>query len=104
MAPPLDQIRDAVLSHAHPRRIVLFGSQARGDARPDSDYDLLVIEDGTPEGRFERLVSLRRAMPKIDASIDLILTDEEEWRRWSGGLNHLFARAAREGKVLYECP
>ena len=29
----------------HPRAIILFGSQARGTSRPDSDYDLLVISD-----------------------------------------------------------
>ena len=26
-------------------RLILFGSQARGDARPDSDWDLLVVLD-----------------------------------------------------------
>ena len=40
-----------------PERIYLFGSKARGDAGPDSDYDLLVIvpNDAPPERRRSRL-------------------------------------------------
>ena len=98
----LDALRDAVVAHIQPRRIVLFGSRARGDARADSDYDLLVVEDRPKEGRMKRWVDLRFALPEVGCGIDLVLTNEEEWRRWSGGLNHLYARASREGKVLYE--
>jgi predicted nucleotidyltransferase len=36
-----------------PERILLFGSIARGEAGPDSDYDLMVVvPDNTPPGRF----------------------------------------------------
>jgi uncharacterized protein len=47
------QIADAY----HPLRIYLFGSKARGDAGPDSDYDLLVvvIDDAPPELRKSKL-------------------------------------------------
>ncbi len=40
-----------------PERIYLFGSKARGDAGPDSDYDLMVIvsDDAPPERRRSRL-------------------------------------------------
>ncbi|MEW6776372.1 MAG: nucleotidyltransferase domain-containing protein, partial [Bdellovibrionota bacterium] len=34
-------LRDA----ARPRRIILFGSHARGEARPESDVDFLVVEE-----------------------------------------------------------
>ena len=100
----LDALCKAVVEHSRPRRIVLFGSQARGDAGPDSDIDLLVVEDAGKEGRMKRWADLRFALPDVDRGIDLVLTNEEEWNRWSGGLNHLFARASREGKVLYERP
>jgi uncharacterized protein len=34
-----------VVDYFRPRRIVFFGSRARGEAGPDSDIDLLVILD-----------------------------------------------------------
>jgi predicted nucleotidyltransferase len=56
---------DAVLAEAvrrlveayRPERVYLFGSVARGDAGPDSDYDLLVVvpDDAPQERRRSRL-------------------------------------------------
>lgn len=46
----LDQIVATIMSRFHPRRLYLFGSRARGDARPDSDYDFLVEVDRASEG------------------------------------------------------
>ncbi|MCW5773490.1 MAG: nucleotidyltransferase domain-containing protein, partial [Rhodospirillaceae bacterium] len=44
---------DAVVAYFKPRRVILFGSHARGTARPDSDYDLLVVtEDDAPAERL----------------------------------------------------
>ena len=41
----LGELREAVTSHYGHRLacIVLFGSRARGEACPDSDYDVLVV-------------------------------------------------------------
>jgi uncharacterized protein len=36
---------DPVIDHFKPQRVILFGSQARGEASRDSDIDLLVIVD-----------------------------------------------------------
>src|SRR5690349_12149324 len=39
------ELLDRVVSYFHPRRVILFGSQARRQNGPDSDFDLLVILD-----------------------------------------------------------
>jgi hypothetical protein len=39
--------------------IVLFGSQARGDAKEGSDYDLFIVADGLPPKPFKRVLFIR---------------------------------------------
>src|SRR6202035_2310656 len=46
---------------ADPVKIVLFGSRARGDAGPDSDFDFLVVERD-PTDRHAEMVRLGRAL------------------------------------------
>ena len=47
LVPP--ELLDRVVAYFHPRKIILFGSRARGEAGPDSDFDLLVVvDDDTP--------------------------------------------------------
>jgi predicted nucleotidyltransferase len=42
---------EPVVEHFKPQRVILFGSRARGEARRDSDIDLLVVvdDDAPPE-------------------------------------------------------
>lgn len=55
--PVLAEIVRRLVEAYHPERIYLFGSNARGDPGPDSDYDLMVIvpDDAPQERRRSRL-------------------------------------------------
>jgi predicted nucleotidyltransferase len=46
------------------RRVLLFGSHARGEARPDSDVDLCIVADGATE-QLKAAEKFRRAMVGI---------------------------------------
>lgn len=48
--PVLAEVVRRLVEVYHPDRIYLFGSVARGDAGPDSDYDIMVVvPDGAPK-------------------------------------------------------
>ena len=84
-----------------PVRIYLFGSKARGDAGPDSDYDLLVVvpDDAPPERRTSRLAYL--VLWGTGTAADVLVWPR---RRFDSRLHlkaSLPATVQREGKLLH---
>jgi len=87
----------------NPLKIVLFGSRARGDARPDSDIDLLVIEESDLP-RYRRSAVYRRALVGLFPSKDIVVWTPAEVLEWANVPNAFITTALDEGKVLYERP
>jgi predicted nucleotidyltransferase len=82
---------NAALAEVQPRpgRVLLFGSRARGDARPDSDLDLLVVMPQatlTPQERQQALRLLRAALRplRLSVGVDLVVVGEEDAERLAG--------------------
>lgn len=96
-----DEIVRRIVDAIHPQRIILFGSRARGDARPDSDLDLLVIADSS-EPRYRRAAPLYGALSDILIPMDILVYTPQEVEEWSGVRQAFVTTAVREGKVLYE--
>lgn len=90
----------ALAEGAHPQKIVLFGSYARGDATADSDLDLLVIEDEVPD-RAREMVRLRRLLRPLRIPADVLVYSAEEVQRWGSQPGSALYWALREGKVVY---
>ena len=93
-----------IVDEVDPEQVILFGSRARGDAGPESDVDLLIIEsEPFGDGRSARAESVRlsQALAATPVATDLLVYSREEIERWRGSLNHVAARALREGRVLY---
>jgi uncharacterized protein len=100
----LRRLVDIIVREADPEAIILFGSRARGDARPDSDIDLLVIERepfGPGRSRMKEAARLYRALGDLPASKDLLLFSRDEVAGRRSMPNHVVARAYREGRLLY---
>jgi predicted nucleotidyltransferase len=85
----------------HPERIYLFGSTARGESGPDSDYDLMVVvPDSTP-------VSLRdsgrayKAIWRLGLATDVLVWTHSDFEERLPLKASLPSTIAREGKLLY---
>jgi len=50
--------------------LVVFGSVARGEARPGSDIDVLVVIRGLPKGRFKRLMAFYEVEEGLEPLLD----------------------------------
>ena len=83
-----------------PDQIILFGSQARGTAKPGSDVDLLVIMPVTGSKR-EKRVEMRVALHDFTVPKDILLATPEEVLRDKDLVGTIIRPALREGKVLY---
>jgi uncharacterized protein len=99
--PILVRVRQALndMYGAQIERIVLFGSRARGDARPDSDYDLAVFLTSLPDrwAELDRLAALRvRLLDETGAFLDAIPYSADA----RGERSPLMAEIRRDGLEL----
>jgi uncharacterized protein len=96
----IDRLVQRIVKKFRPEQIILFGSQARGDAGPDSDIDLLVVM--AVEGSVrEKGLEIHLALPAIPIPVDVIVTTPEDFAWRKDVVGTIEWPATREGKVLY---
>ncbi|MDZ7290668.1 MAG: nucleotidyltransferase domain-containing protein [candidate division KSB1 bacterium] len=80
--------------------VVLFGSQARGEAGPESDYDIFLLVKNLPARPVERLLFVRGAIAvKFAEKIAILARTPEEFE---SGFPSLYLDLAVDGIVLYD--
>jgi predicted nucleotidyltransferase len=92
---------DRIVKQFHPLKVILFGSRARGDAKRDSDVDLLVVLPRVQNKRDDA-IAIRRVLADLPVSKDVFVTTPEELERRGNLVGTVLRPALREGKVLYE--
>lgn len=100
MTEALPLIVDRLVRRFDPERIVLFGSRARGNARPDSDIDLLVVLSSLDSARKTR-ISMLRELRDFDVSVDVMVTTTTDLERRSSIPSIPLHRAVQEGREVY---
>ncbi len=102
--PILDMV-NAIVREMNPEKIIVFGSRAKGTAQPDSDVDLLIVENGSEErkrSRRKEMTHLWKLLVHFPISQDILIYSPQEIDQWKNTKNHVISRALREGKVIYE--
>jgi len=98
-----DVVRRVVAAARCPSRVVLFGSYARGEAREDSDIDLIVVEKEIGD-LGEEMLRLQDAIGWPGVDVDVLVYSESEFEKRKNWCSTPVFWAVREGKVLYERP
>jgi predicted nucleotidyltransferase len=85
----------------HVRAVYLFGSQARGGARPESDVDLCVVADGA-DRQYETARDFRRQLWEVwpRPALTLIPISPERLAEKKAAGDHFFQTVLREGVLL----
>ncbi len=97
----LQEIIRRIVEVAQPKRIILFGSAARGEMGPNSDFDLLVVKSGDyHRGRLVEEIYMH--LFGVGQAVDVIVVTPEDIARFKDSHSLVIKPALKEGKVIYE--
>lgn len=97
----MQRIKEAVLAVDPSARVILFGSQARGDAHKESDWDVLVLtNESKPDVRYK--TRFYKQMYAVELENDIVISplikNKNEWERLKE--TWLFKEVKEQGQVI----
>ncbi|MDZ7361886.1 MAG: HEPN domain-containing protein [candidate division KSB1 bacterium] len=102
LRPVIEKMAARIVEEYHPEEIILYGSQATGVARPDSDIDLFVVKQ-TQENFFTRCTAVKRIVRELRGKIEvspIVFTPEEVLLQLDRG-NRFIQHILERGIQLY---
>lgn len=90
-----------LIDAAHPRKIILFGSHARGDHTGESDLDFLVILPCSRDRRAE-MVRLQACLSGLGVPADVLVFSEQQVEKWGDVPGTILYPGLREGMLVYD--
>ncbi|MFQ5902694.1 MAG: nucleotidyltransferase domain-containing protein [Candidatus Binatia bacterium] len=96
----IDELVQRIVEIAHPNRIILFGSAARGEMGRNSDIDVLVV---MPDGVHRRKTAqeIYRRLWGFGFAKDILVVTEGDVREYRSNPYTIIKDALEEGKELY---
>ena len=100
--PVLAEIVRRLVEAYRPERIYLFGSKARGDAGPDSDYDLMVVVPTAVSSGWQQSLQTTAALRGVGTAADVLVWSRDAFEKRLHLKASLPSTVLREGKLLYD--
>ncbi len=98
----IEKIKEIIVKEYKPEKIILFGSYARGDAKPDSDIDILVLSDHESNIlKPKRGLHVRRKLGVIHTPLDILFFTNSEFAKYKNIKQSFNATVMREGICIY---
>jgi predicted nucleotidyltransferase len=95
----LDEIVRRIVEVAQPEKIILFGSAVRGELKPNSDVDLLVVKSGVHRRRLAQDIYMN--LIGVGQAVDVVVVTPEDIERYKDSFALVIEPALREGEVIY---
>ncbi|MFB6099154.1 MAG: nucleotidyltransferase domain-containing protein [Salinibacter sp.] len=100
-APVLDTIIERIVEVADPERILLFGSAARNETGPHSDFDLLVVKEEGEYSRGRLVEEIYMNLIGVGQAVDVIVVTPEEVEEYRDSHSLVISPALNEGREVY---
>ena len=97
----LKEVTRRIVALVNPRRVILFGSAARGRMTKDSDFDMLVIMKA-PVHRRQMAQKIYRGLHGVGIAVDVVVATEADIKKYGSRSGTVLKPALKEGRVLYE--